>query len=62
MDKNTAQALSDIMDTLQKIVSAIETQAEFNKAIVAKLEALENIGIHDELITCTVMKRSYLHC
>ena len=43
MDKDTAQSLSDIMDTLQKIVSAIETQAEFNKAIVAKLEALENI-------------------
>lgn len=43
MDKDTAKALSDIMDTLQKIVSAIETQGEFNKAIVAKLEALENI-------------------
>jgi len=43
MDKDTAQALSDIMDTLQKIVSAVETQGEFNKAIVAKLEALENI-------------------
>tara|TARA_Y100000004_G_C8939370_1_gene423517 strand:- start:980 stop:1126 length:147 start_codon:yes stop_codon:yes gene_type:complete len=43
MDKDTAQALSDIMDTLQKIVSAIETQGEFNKAIVAKLEALDNI-------------------
>lgn len=43
MDRDTAKALSDIMDTLQKIVSAIETQGEFNKAIVAKLEALENI-------------------
>ena len=43
MDKDTAKALNDIMETLQKIVSAIETQAEFNKAIVAKLEALENI-------------------
>ena len=43
MDKDTAQALKEILDTLQNIVSAIETQAEFNKAIVAKLEALENI-------------------
>ena len=43
MDKDTIQALNDIMDTLQKIVTAIETQSEFNKAIVAKLEALENI-------------------
>jgi len=43
MDKDTMQALNDIMETLQKIVSAIETQGEFNKAIVAKLEALENI-------------------
>ena len=31
------------METLQKIVSAIEVQGEFNKAIVAKLEALDNI-------------------
>ena len=43
MDKDTVQALNDIMETLQKIVSAIETQSEFNKAIVAKLEALDNI-------------------
>lgn len=43
MDKDTAKALNDIMETLQKIVSAIETQGEFNQAIVAKLEALENI-------------------
>ncbi len=43
MDKDTVQALNDIMETLQKIVSAIETQSEFNKAIVAKLEGLENI-------------------
>ena len=43
MDKDTAKALNDIINTLQNIVSAIETQAEFNKAIVAKLEALENI-------------------
>ena len=43
MDTDTITALTDIMDTLQKIVQAIETQAEFNKAIVAKLKALENI-------------------
>lgn len=43
MDKDTAKALNDILNTLQNIVSAIETQSEFNKAIVAKLEALENI-------------------
>jgi hypothetical protein len=43
MDKDTIQALNDIMETLQKIVSAIEVQGEFNKAIVAKLEALDNI-------------------
>lgn len=43
MDKDVITALSDIMETLGKIVQAIETQGEFNKAIVAKLEALENI-------------------
>ena len=43
MDKDTVIALNDILNTLQKIVQAIETQGEFNKAIMAKLEALENI-------------------
>ena len=43
MDKETAQALSDIMNTLEKIVSALKTQHEFNEAIVAKLEGLENL-------------------
>lgn len=43
MDKDVIIALNDIMETLSKIVQAIETQSEFNKAIVAKLEALENI-------------------
>ena len=43
MDKDVITALNDIMQTLSKIVQAIETQGEFNKAIVAKLEALENI-------------------
>ena len=42
MDENTTKVIEGIISTLDNIVNSLKTQAELNKKIMEKLDALEN--------------------